>query len=416
MAVKSGFFDAVLNSEGKPDKVYTAEEFSSIFDGLIKDGVYSSITAEGHTPFEVTYSGRVPSVNKGRAWFDHVWLYNSGLTQLTQCSTVASSKTRIDYIIIKIDKVNRKGTIEVKEGVATTDTPTAPTLTNNSNVNEYPIASLYLNSSGIYKTYNLVGTTLCPTVDYILETPRIGEIITEMEDNAKEEIKKIIEELKETGQIESTYGIAEINGKTGTSITLKGTDIITGASTTGSQTVASNIEDLITSIVSMTKTIYDAYTSAVNAESKAIDALNKANDCAERLDALEEDQEEEFIVAEYVNITDKSEYITFSSNAGKGSETLFVLDDTTVHFQYVSNSVKHSRNEELFTINSNYGPEKSISFPCVLVLGNSTKATGSILVRGDGRASVYGRGPDINENCVLVASGSYKVKQQTIDA
>lgn len=65
MSVTSGFFDS---SGG--DRKYNTEQMSSIFDGILKDGVYLSILNQ----FKVTPNvGMQITVDTGRAWFDHTW-------------------------------------------------------------------------------------------------------------------------------------------------------------------------------------------------------------------------------------------------------------------------------------------------------------------------------------------------------
>ena len=69
MTITSGFFNSVNH-----DRLYDAEQVSSIFDGIIKDGVYESIG----DAFMVTPNSDLNDsiiVGTGRAWFDHTWTY-----------------------------------------------------------------------------------------------------------------------------------------------------------------------------------------------------------------------------------------------------------------------------------------------------------------------------------------------------
>ena len=62
MAFTYGFFNS-LNG----DRKYTAEQLSSIFDGLITDGVFDSI---GDILATVPGSGMQVIVKSGKAWFN----------------------------------------------------------------------------------------------------------------------------------------------------------------------------------------------------------------------------------------------------------------------------------------------------------------------------------------------------------
>ena len=68
MAFTCGFF----NSQNG-DRKYNAEQMASIFDGLIKDGVYDTVG----DIFAVTPgTGMQVRVGSGRAWFAHTWNNN----------------------------------------------------------------------------------------------------------------------------------------------------------------------------------------------------------------------------------------------------------------------------------------------------------------------------------------------------
>ena len=88
MAVSSGFFNASEQS-GNRDRVYSAEDFGAIFDGIISDGIFekypdSVYDSETDTwsPFKVVPSENSTTghlevvVRPGRAWFDKTWTLN----------------------------------------------------------------------------------------------------------------------------------------------------------------------------------------------------------------------------------------------------------------------------------------------------------------------------------------------------
>ena len=146
--VTSGFFDSTESNR----RIYTADEFSSIFDGLISDGVYENYPGGTRTvnnqtvkipPFEVTKvtSGNdlVVSIGPGRAWFHHVWVLNA--TSTVTLSAAHGTLPRIDCIYLRVNKGARSCDLACREGTPSSD-PTGdfPSDDNNNGVYYYPIA------------------------------------------------------------------------------------------------------------------------------------------------------------------------------------------------------------------------------------------------------------------------------------
>ena len=146
--VTSGFFDSTESNR----RIYTADEFSSIFDGLISDGVYENYpggtrTVNGKSvkipPFEVTKvtSGNdlVVSIGPGRAWFHHVWVLNT--TSTVTLSPAHGTLPRIDCIYLIVNKGARSCALACREGTPSSDpTGSFPSDDNNNYVYYYPIA------------------------------------------------------------------------------------------------------------------------------------------------------------------------------------------------------------------------------------------------------------------------------------
>ena len=146
--VTSGFFDSTESNR----RIYTADEFSSIFDGLISDGVYENYpggtrTVNGKSvkipPFEVTKvtsgSDLVISIGPGRAWFHHVWVLNT--TSTVTLSPAHGTLPRIDCIYLIVNKGARSCALACREGTPSSDpTGSFPSDDNNNDVYYYPIA------------------------------------------------------------------------------------------------------------------------------------------------------------------------------------------------------------------------------------------------------------------------------------
>lgn len=175
MAVTSGFFNSLSG-----DRKYNARQWSSIFDGLISDGVYESVGSA----FAVSpNSGMVLNVAAGRAWFDHSWILNDAVTTIT----IPESETvldRIDAVVIEVNENEntRAGTIKVVSGTASSSAE-RPTLTDDDEVHQHPICYVAV-GKGVTEitasdiTY-VVGTSECPYVCGLIEQVTIDNLIAQ---------------------------------------------------------------------------------------------------------------------------------------------------------------------------------------------------------------------------------------------
>lgn len=165
MSVTSGFFNSVNG-----DRRYNAEQFSAIFDGIIRDGVFASV---GHAFSVSPAANNSVAVNTGRAWFDRVWIYNDTLLVLSLAESSAIFD-RYDAVVIEVnkDETVRNASIKVITGTAETN-PTKPTLAQSSTVTRYPIAYIRRKAGATSVSTSdieyVVGSSACPLVTGILE-------------------------------------------------------------------------------------------------------------------------------------------------------------------------------------------------------------------------------------------------------
>jgi hypothetical protein len=158
MTVSSGFFNALNN-----DRTYDAIQMSSIFDGVVADGVFSTV---GSALLVGISTGMNVSVGSGRAWFNHVWVYNDG-PLVVAISTSEIVLNRIDIVCLEVDSSDgvRAASIKVIKGTPGT-VPVAPTLTNTTYVHQYPLAHIYVAANVTTITApnitNKIGTVSCP--------------------------------------------------------------------------------------------------------------------------------------------------------------------------------------------------------------------------------------------------------------
>lgn len=180
MTVSSGFFNSVNH-----DRLYDAEQLSSIFDGIIIDGVYENYG----DAFMVTANPEANSsvlIGTGRAWFDHTWTVNDS-TYVMQLDPPNVMVGRIDAIAIDVDRTTnvRKNTIVYIKGSESTPS-TPPTLINTDLHNQYLIALINRDPGADApiaqsKIENVVGTTT-PIVTGILESQNLDNLWQQLED------------------------------------------------------------------------------------------------------------------------------------------------------------------------------------------------------------------------------------------
>lgn len=138
MSVTFGFYNS---SNG--DRKYNARQISSIFDGIIQDGIYQNYGNH----FEVNDARVVNGtnsmkvyVNTGRAWLNHTWTLNDAILAL-DVAAADLSNPRIDTVVIEVNESTRSNSIKIVKGTAAAS-PSAPTLTNTNTVHQYPLANI----------------------------------------------------------------------------------------------------------------------------------------------------------------------------------------------------------------------------------------------------------------------------------
>lgn len=175
MALTSGFF----NSKNH-DRLYDATQISTLFEGLINDGVYQGV---GNI-FKVSASnGMNVTVDTGRAWFNNTWTRNDALIVLT-VPTAEQVLKRIDAVVIEVNSLEtvRNNTIKIVKGTPASN-PAKPSLTKNDDVHQYPLAYITVDPNVTVitqqKIQNAVGTSACPFVTGIIDTLDIDDLIAQ---------------------------------------------------------------------------------------------------------------------------------------------------------------------------------------------------------------------------------------------
>lgn len=183
MSVTHGFY----NSKNG-DRKYDAIQMSSIFDGIIVDGVLMHVgdrlmvSADGES--------MTVKVATGRAWFNHTWTLNDSILPL-EVPQAEMILDRIDAVVLDIDSriEFRENSIKIIKGVGSTD-PQRPVLLNEIDHHQYPLA--YIKVAQMATTIrqaditNMVGTSDCPYCTAPLEKMDIDELIAQWGDQWNE--------------------------------------------------------------------------------------------------------------------------------------------------------------------------------------------------------------------------------------
>lgn len=212
MTVSSGFFNSVNH-----DRLYDAEQLSSIFDGIIVDGVYENV-GEAFNVTAYPDSNSTVLVGTGRAWFNHTWTLNDSRFSIT-LDPPNEMLGRIDAIVIDVNKerdTRKNSIIYLKGDEATPDFP--PTLIDTENHHQYPIAYItrHAEQNGPISQSDIeitVGTGACPIATGVLEAQNLENLMQQLDAEFNEWWDGIKDVLDENTATKLQNQIDEINAK-----------------------------------------------------------------------------------------------------------------------------------------------------------------------------------------------------------
>lgn len=165
--MKSMFFNSV-----QKDRVYSADDFGEIFEGLYTDGVIkgykSELAAELRTRGD---GGYAVLIKPGKAWFNGTWTIvdNYGEGMLFPIDANPYNRKRTDLVILEVNKTPsvRENTIKLIKGdyPEIGDQEMFPPLINNESVHQYILAKIVVSanttdasSSRFFAVTNLIGS------------------------------------------------------------------------------------------------------------------------------------------------------------------------------------------------------------------------------------------------------------------
>lgn len=173
-----GFYDSVNG-----DRRYWSHEMSTLFDGIIRDGVFMSIGDKFFVRPAENVMGVI--VGTGRAWFHHTWNLNDSDLQLG-VEAADLLMDRIDSVVLDIRAAEeyRKNAIIIVQGELS-ENPVPPTLINDDLHKQYEFARIYIpRDTSIITADNityLIGQEPVPWVTGVLETMDTTILIAQWE-------------------------------------------------------------------------------------------------------------------------------------------------------------------------------------------------------------------------------------------
>lgn len=176
MALTYGFYNS-LNG----DRKYSAKQFGAIFDGIIRDGVYSSIG--GRMVVNASGTGFQVNIQTGRAWFNHTWTLNDTVYALTLPNPEPLLNKYVAVVLeVNEEQGQRRNSFKYVAGTPASS-PSYPTLTNTSTIHQYPLAYCLVKAGATKITQseirNMVGTSSCPYVTGVITSFNIDELIAQ---------------------------------------------------------------------------------------------------------------------------------------------------------------------------------------------------------------------------------------------
>lgn len=201
MAISSGFYNSVNG-----DRTYDADQFGSLFDGVIAPGVFPNVGDK----FRVrpTNNGMSVYVGSGKAWLNNRWIENSSDETVTLTGSHATLD-RIDLVCIEVDrsKAVRGGKIKVIQGTPAVN-PTVPDLDDNGDRKSFALAQIKIikNSRSIVaeNIISLVGSGRTPYVSGPVETINLDSLQAKLQGEFNTWFESVRDALQNAGGNTST--------------------------------------------------------------------------------------------------------------------------------------------------------------------------------------------------------------------
>lgn len=197
MSVSSGFYNSVNH-----DRKYFTTDFARLFDGIIIDGIFSTI---GTCFLVEAYEGMTVNVGAGLAWIHHTWTYNDAVLPVNGIQSEVLLD-RIDALVLESngEETVRENRIFFIKGVPSNN-PQRPTLIHTTLVEQTPLCYIYRHAGNDEirqaDITNVIGTNECPFVSGVLQTISIDKLLPQWRDELDQFVES--EEARESIMFEA---------------------------------------------------------------------------------------------------------------------------------------------------------------------------------------------------------------------
>ena len=186
MAFTSAFFDAKLVG-GEYDRVYSAEKFAEYFASFIANGVFPNPSTNLQVVANTVNDMNV-LVSPGMGWINGYYCKNDGSYPLA-VQAASGTLNRIDAVVIGWSRTNREIITYIKTGTAASS-PTAPSLTRNSDLYELMLATIKVNAGVTKVTQSMItdkraDTSVCGWVAGVVQQIDTTNLFAQYDDAFK---------------------------------------------------------------------------------------------------------------------------------------------------------------------------------------------------------------------------------------
>jgi len=205
MAFTFGFYNS-LNG----DRKYNSEQISAIFDGIIRDGVFSTLDEIFGT---IPGDGMQIIVQSGRAWFNHTWNRNDAGYPLS-IAAADVTLSRYDAVILEVHSDNsaRTNSLKIVKGTPGTN-PVKPVLDKSGPIYQYALAYVLVPPAAAAITQAMiqvvVGTSETPFVTGILNSANIDVLFGQWEGQFEEWFENLQAQLTDDVVANLQYEISK---------------------------------------------------------------------------------------------------------------------------------------------------------------------------------------------------------------
>lgn len=170
MSITSGFYNT---------KYYDADQFGDMFNGIIKDGVFSTV---GNQFLATPGGGLTVNIDTGKAWFAKRWIINDAIINHTVMDEAPVLYPCIVAVVIETNNTTHESSIVSVIGDAS-DTPVKPELTNDEFISQHAICYVSIAASAesisAADIEMVVGTDETPFVTGVLQQVSIEQLLTD---------------------------------------------------------------------------------------------------------------------------------------------------------------------------------------------------------------------------------------------